>query len=674
MSEQYRVSVVFEGRDELSATVKQVAANMGETASLTSRVAEVTEKLKARTSDATEAYTKMRSELREAAFAANAVERAFKIQHSTIGDVIGVLNGLSNMIGRVQQMFTQYQVTQIRLEEIKQRVALAEERYAAAVVKSGAGSAEAAKAAKELANAKRDLEIATMQANAQLIGFALQMPGLAKNVFDMAAKLANLGVGFHSLNNAVQAASTAIVGFGASVKAALPTLLSLAGVFTAIAGGFILVQDAAARAAPGLEDFVRGARDWRDAMRPDFVKQTTQAVSEQAKTVAESTEALGWFAGEFDDVNKNMEETARKGGNLQNVLKNLASTFGLPGDRIAALINQMFGLNITYDQHADLVAKLTKELGLNEEQARQLINTLTAQAERQKTVEEATRNAEKAAREQEATYRKLVKTLNENINTLLNFGQVQGPLTNTLNNIRGALADLGNSISENVKGKIEEALRYFEDVNRKFQELETNSRLVGAANQLAGIGLSYYNAQTAVSKALIVDEVQALDARISKLKEEIATRQEALREAERQGREDGGCLRADAEGAGRVETRTTTKNTGEGSPYRQHGTDAGAGREQGTVIRHTERPRLHNQPAQPDADRSPARDDGCDGDRREFHERDTFADRRPDGWDCYRGRDEDRATTSRRHIRRDREACHEPERLSREVQRRSLGE
>jgi chromosome segregation ATPase len=537
MSEQYRVSVVFEGRDQLSATVKQVAANMGETASLTSRVAEVTEKLKARTSDATEAYTKMRSELREAAFAANAVERAFKIQHSTIGDVIGVLNGLSNMIGRVQTMFTQYQVTQIRLEEIKERVVRAEAKYAEAVAKSGAGSAEATRAARELADAKRDLEIATMQANAQLIGFALQMPGLAKNVFDMAAKLANLGVGFHSLNNAVQAASTAIVGFGASVKAALPTLLSLAGVFTAIAGGFILVQDAAARAAPGLEDFVRGARDWRDAMRPDFVKQTTQAISEQAKTVAESTEALGWFAGEFDDVNKNMEETVRKGGNLQNVLKNLASAFGLPGDRIAALINQMFGLNITYDQHADLVAKLTKELGLNEEQARQLINTLTTQAEIQKTVEEATRNAEKAAREQEATYRKLVQTLNENINTLLNFGQVQGPLTNTLNNIRGALADLGNSISENVKGKIEEALRYFEEVNTKFRELETNSKLAGAANQVAGIGLSYYNAQTAVSKALIVDEVQALDARISRLKEEIATRQEALREAERQGRE-----------------------------------------------------------------------------------------------------------------------------------------
>jgi hypothetical protein len=120
---------------------------------------------------------------------------------------------------------------------------------------------------------------------------------------------------------------------------------------------------------------------------------------------------------------------------------------------------------------------------------------------------------------------------------LINFGQVQGPLTNTLNNIRGALADLGNSISENVKGKIEEALRFFDDLNTKFHDLETNSKLVGAANQVAGIGLAYYNAQTAVSKALIVDEVQAIDARISKLKEEIATRREALREAERQGRE-----------------------------------------------------------------------------------------------------------------------------------------
>ena len=226
-------------------------------------------------------------------------------------------------------------------------------------------------------------------------------------------------------------------------------------------------------------------------------------------------------------------KSAEMGKNIVNangVVEVLASKFRLSGQQVAELINRMTGLNITYDQHADLVAKLTSELGLTEQQARQLIDALIKEGEAQKQSATAANNNADA-------HRKLLDTLNQNIQALINFGQVQGPLTNTLNNIRGALADLGNSISENVKGKIEEALRYFEEVNGKFKELETNSRLAGAANQVAGIGLSYYNAQTAVSKALIVDEVQALDTRISKLKEEIATRQEALREAERQGRE-----------------------------------------------------------------------------------------------------------------------------------------
>jgi TP901 family phage tail tape measure protein len=262
----------------------------------------------------------------------------------------------------------------------------------------------------------------------------------------------------------------------------------------------------------------------------EMVGVTNEKLLEMAGVSVKAAEGVGEVGRAAGDAASKVQDAAKKIEESNNLIRRLTSTFKLSESAVVDLINKMFNLNITYDEHAGLVQQLMNTYGLTEQQARQLIDALIKEGEAQKQSATAANNNADA-------HRKLLDTLNQNIQALINFGKVQGPLTNTLNNIRGALADLGNSISENVKGKIEEALRYFDEVNTKFRELETNSRLVGAANQVAGIGLSYYNAQTAVSKALIVDEVQALDARIQKLKEEIATRQEALREAERQGRE-----------------------------------------------------------------------------------------------------------------------------------------
>jgi len=215
-------------------------------------------------------------------------------------------------------------------------------------------------------------------------------------------------------------------------------------------------------------------------------------------------------------------KSAEMGKNIvtaNGVVEMLASKFRLSGQQVAELINRMTGLNITYDQHADLVAKLTSELGLTEQQARQLIDALIKEGEAQKQAAEATKQHEEAVK-------RATEALNRNIETLMNFGKVQGPLTSTINGIRDAMNTLGDTLSTDLKNKLDEALRYFEDVNNKLITLETNLKQVKAAADVAGIGISYYNTLTSISSALIVDETLALDAKIKKLQEEIKTLEE----------------------------------------------------------------------------------------------------------------------------------------------------
>jgi TP901 family phage tail tape measure protein len=231
-----------------------------------------------------------------------------------------------------------------------------------------------------------------------------------------------------------------------------------------------------------------------------------------AEGVGEVGRAAGEAASKVQDAAKKIEES-------NNLIRRLASTFKLNESAVVDLINKMFNLNITYDEHAGLVQQLMNTYGLTEQQARQLIDALIKESEAQKQAAEATKQHEEAVK-------RATEALNRNIETLMNFGKVQGPLTSAINGIRNAMNTLGDTLSTSLKNKLDEALRYFEDVNNKFIMLETNLKQVKAAADVAGIGISYYNTLTSISSALIVDETLALDAKIRKIQEEIKALEE----------------------------------------------------------------------------------------------------------------------------------------------------
>jgi DNA repair ATPase RecN len=546
-SDQYRISVVFEGEDKLTAQIKNVNAALAETNSLTEKTAKVVEMMQSRAAGATEAYKALRTELREAAFAANAVERAFKLQHDTLADVIGVAQSVASAVGKLQTMFTQYQVTQIRLIELSERVAEAEKRYADAVAKHGASSEQARKAAEELAKAKRELERATSEAQLQMIGFALQLPSLAKNAFDAAGKITDLMYSLRSTTSVVEAADGAVRGLTGSLGALSAAGAGLASFFArigAVVAGFAssigallapLAVVPATYYALGqtgaiTEDLAKKAMDATDAFAAlyPFMWETTDAASSMAPVILENVENMGWFAGETWEVAEAVDQASKKSSVFNSVLKSLASLFKLSGDQVATVVNRVLGLSVIYDEHADLIAKLTKEMGISEEQARALIDALEREALAQRQTAESARAAEQARRQMEEATRRANEELRKSIDALMNYGQVEGPLSGALSRIGNAFDQLGVSIDK-LPWHISQAINYFEALNNKIAETERNMKTLKAASELASFGINYLNTMQKISQTLTIDEVQAIDEQIRAYRERLAQLEQQAR-------------------------------------------------------------------------------------------------------------------------------------------------
>jgi septal ring factor EnvC (AmiA/AmiB activator) len=543
-SDQYRISVIFEGQDKLTAEVRNVNAALAETNSLTEKTANVVAMMQSRVAGATEAYKALRSELREASFMANAVERAFKLQHDTLADVIGVAQSVSSAIGKLQHMFTQYQVTQIRLIELSERVAEAERKHAEAVVKYGANSEQARKAAEELARAKKELEKATFEAQLQMVGFALQLPSLAKNAFDAAAKITDLMHSLKSTTAAVEAADgavrgltgslgalsaagaglasffarigAAVAGFASSVGALLAPLAVVPATYYALGKAGVVTEDLAQKAADATEAFA--------ALYP-FMWETAKAASSMTPAILENAENLGWFAGETFEATQAVDQVSKKISVFSSILKSLAASFKLSGDQVAAIVNRVLGLSVVYDQHAELVAKLEKEMGISEAQARALVNALEQEALAQAKAAESAKAAEQARRQMEEATRRANEELQKGINALLTYGQVEGPLSGALSRISKAFDLLGVSIGQ-LPWHIRQAISYFDDLNNKIAETEQNMRTLKAASEIVSFGINYLNTMQKISHALIIDEIQAIDEQIRAYRERLAQLEE----------------------------------------------------------------------------------------------------------------------------------------------------
>ena len=543
-----------EGLKIVTSSSKELTSNLASTSQALDVAGKEMSGLGVASSQSSGGVSSLRKALRDAAFEANAAERAFKVMHDTMYDVAEVFQGVAGIVGKVQNMFTQYQVTQIRLVELQEKVAYAQEKYNEAVAKYGENSRQAQEAARRLADAQRDLEQATFQANMQLVGFALQIPGLGKNVLDLAAKIADLkagkdalitvaeklGMAFDGLSSKTTGLANAMGALNSAAGAGglLGTLARLGGLvggFAALLGGVAVASEITERQMEqwaktlekvDLESRIDTLERLKD-MLPDAANTADYYISvleRELKTRKELDTAITENTVKLKEETSNVQTITTKYEGLSNVMKKygeegrsaiekVAKAFGLQAERVTEIINKMFNLNIVYDEHEGIVKMLVDVFGLTEDQAKQLVQALEQEAEAQK-------KAKEAAKEHTVSLEDLTQKMMDAAKAVVNYGSVVGPLAGSLEKLRDAMDKVAEA-GGNIPGALQEAYDYFSKINDKLVEYEGRMRELRGATDVASVGISYYNTLTSIGKALIVDEVQAIDDKISKLKEEL---------------------------------------------------------------------------------------------------------------------------------------------------------
>jgi len=267
------------------------------------------------------------------------------------------------------------------------------------------------------------------------------------------------------------------------------------------------IADAVALSGEYIADLVERAVDAGVEVPNAF-----KGIAEQVKKTREEQEVLNRAMIDYEKAT--------------SVIRQVARSFGLQGETVAELINKMFGLNIAYDEHADEAKKLMDALGLTEDQAKQLIMALEQEAQAQE-------NAKGKTREHAESLEDLVKAMYDAAGSVVNYGAVTGPLTSNLGKLREAMDKVIEKGGE-IPKVVEDAFNYFSQLNEQLAGAERKMRGLSVASEIAGYGISYYNTMLSVNRALIIDELQAIDAEIQKRKEQLEAYQLQAQQSQRE--------------------------------------------------------------------------------------------------------------------------------------------
>ena len=276
-----------------------------------------------------------------------------------------------------------------------------------------------------------------------------------------------------------------------------------------------------------LDEFFEGLREHGQLTRDVFEGMISYALM-MGKINAEQATQLSEKYGFLDDKMRQVidtfskmaeasEETGKQFEITADGLVSIARAFDVDAKRAIQLANQMFNLNITYDEHAEYVKILTEQYGLNEDQARQFIDILKQEAEKHK-------EASNAAKEHAQSLDELRARVMESISGLVNYGRVTGPLADQINRAREAVREFIKA-GGNLPSSIMHAIDYIEQLNNQFAQLEQNAKAVAAAQEVAAVGASYYSTIQEIQEALVAEQVLKLKQQI----EELRRQEEALR-------------------------------------------------------------------------------------------------------------------------------------------------
>ena len=281
--------------------------------------------------------------------------------------------------------------------------------------------------------------------------------------------------------------------------------------------------------AKTLDIYFRQLRESGQLTREVF-EGTIAAALMQGELSKEQAEKLAKKYGFLDDKLQSLIDRFVKLGEEMNnaqsgaritaeAIIDLAKKFKLNEDRAIDLANQILGLNLTYDEHDQIVKQLMESYGLTEEQARKLIEAMEREAEAAKRAEEAQKAHEEA-----------LKKLQTALGKVADYGKVLGPFHDAIQDISDTIKTLGSEAPAGIRGLLSD----LQALNQQFVVLEERSRAVAAAQNVASTAMSYFTTIQEIQEALMADEIAATEEHLRQLEEKLKKLRESKTATEEQ--------------------------------------------------------------------------------------------------------------------------------------------
>jgi len=254
-----------------------------------------------------------------------------------------------------------------------------------------------------------------------------------------------------------------------------------------------------------------GTEQWMEAQKKaaetqDWLDQSLSGVNSDLKRQQNVLNKLNNTLNESLDSHEKLGESME---DMDNIISRLASKFGLEGETVAAVANQLFGLNIVYDEYGDLVDRVSKALGINEEQARSLIQALIEKSE-------AVKQAKQAQEEYENVLKTTYETLQSSLTAIVNYGAVYGPLTSNINKARDALAKF-KELGVEIPDSLQKALDKVKELDDRLRDFKTRAEGLGGVGEVAGIGEAFLELRKSFREEEVAPKIRKLQDEIDEL-------------------------------------------------------------------------------------------------------------------------------------------------------------
>ena len=271
---------------------------------------------------------------------------------------------------------------------------------------------------------------------------------------------------------------------------------------------------------PIAERFIPSVKEYNEFI-DQFIDKTIKAgqsiggVSPNIKKYEDLLNKMNNVLNEGVDSHEEFGESAE---NVGDIISSLASKFGLEKKAIADVINQVLDLNIVYDENAELIKQVSEALGVNEEQARRLIDALMGKAE-------AIKQATEAQKEYENIVKTTTETLQSSLTTIINYGAVYGPLTTNINKATDALAKF-KELGIQIPNSLQEALDKVKELDDRLRDFKSRAEGLGGVGEVAGIGEAFIELRKSFREEEIAPKIRKLQDEI----DELTKRLEEVRE------------------------------------------------------------------------------------------------------------------------------------------------